>query len=236
MKVGIREAAAEMGVCMQTLRRWEAEGKIEGERTKGGYRRYDLAKLRGITPHKPDSKQTVCYARVSSQEQKGDLARQVAFLESYCAAQGWQFTTIQDLGSGLNYSKKGLWELIQISCQGRANRVVPANKDRLLGFGIDLIFALCEQFGCEVVIINSSETSSVEEELTKDVLEIITVFSARLYGSRSHKNKRMLEALVLAATEVAGGRFVAGCEVASKEQHPGFSHFLSHEPQPQDRP
>jgi putative resolvase len=65
----------------------------------------------------------------------------------------------------------------------------------LLRFGSELIFSLCEHFGTEVVIINRTEDSSFEEDLATDVLEIITVFSARLYGSRSHKNKKIVDEL-----------------------------------------
>lgn len=72
-------------------------------------------------------------------------------------------------------------------------------KDRLLRFGSELIFSLCEQFGIEVVIINKTESSTFEDDLAQDVLEIITVFSARLYGARNHKNKKLLDALKEAA-------------------------------------
>jgi putative resolvase len=75
------------------------------------------------------------------------------------------------------------------------NRLVITHKDRLLRFGSELIFSLCEHFGVEVIIINRTEDSSFEEDLAKDVLEIITVFSARLYGSRSPKNKIIIEQL-----------------------------------------
>jgi putative resolvase len=71
---------------------------------------------------------------------------------------------------------------------------VLTHKDRLLRFGAELIFTLCEVRQVEVVIINQGEDVSFEEELAKDVLEIITVFSARLYGARSHKNKKLIEA------------------------------------------
>ena len=77
------------------------------------------------------------------------------------------------------------------------------HKDRLLRFGAELVFSLCEHFGAEVVIINASEDASFEEDLVQDVLEIITVFSARLYGSRSHKNRSMVEALQAAAREIS---------------------------------
>ncbi len=144
------------------------------------------------------------YARVSSHDQKEDLVRQVALLESYCAANGWTYEILQDLGSGLNYHKKGLRLLIRRICSGEIGRLVITHKDRLLRFGSELVFSLCEQFGTEVVIINASEEASFEEELVSDVLEIITVFSARLYGSRSHKNKQVLDALREAAQEVSG--------------------------------
>ena len=78
---------------------------------------------------------------------------------------------------------------------GTKNDSSLTHKDRLLRFGSDLIFYLCQQFGTEVIIINRSEDSTFEEDLTKDVLEIITVFSAGLYGSRSHKNKQIIQQL-----------------------------------------
>ena len=206
MLVSIEEAARELGVWPETLRRWEAEGKIEPPmRTPGGRRRYDLARLRGLAPHKaPSSRQTILYARVSSHDQKEDLVRQVALLESFSAANGWTYEVLQDLGSGLNYHKKGLRLLIRRICKGEVGRLVITHKDRLLRFGSELVFSLCEQFGTEVVIINASEDCSFEEELVQDVLEMITVFSARLYGSRSHKDKQVLDALKAAANEVAG--------------------------------
>jgi predicted site-specific integrase-resolvase len=150
------------------------------------------------------SRVTIAYARVSSHDQREDLVRQVALLESFCAANGWTYETIQDLGSGLNYRKKGLPTLIRRICSGEVGRLVITHQDRLLRFGSDLVFSVCEQFGTEVVIVNASEEASFEDELVQDVLEIITVFSAHLYGSRSHTNKTMVEALKAAADEVAG--------------------------------
>lgn len=203
--VPIRIAARELGVDRVTLRRWERDGKIEPpDRTPSGQRRYDLAKLRHIAPRKGSSaRNTVAYARVSSHDQKDDLVRQVALLETFCAANGWPYEIIQDLGSGLHYRKKGLRTLISRICSGEVGRLVITHKDRLLRFGSDLVFSLCEHFGTEVVIVNASEEASFEDELVQDVLEIVTVFSARLYGSRGHKSKSMVEALKAAAEEVA---------------------------------
>jgi predicted site-specific integrase-resolvase len=202
MKVSIQKAAQELGVHQETLRRWEASGKIAVERTARGHRRYDLAKLRGITPRTPIDRATICYARVSSHDQKEDLIRQIAVLESFCAAHGWTYEVLQDLGSGLNYQKKGLKKLIKALCLGAVNRLVITHKDRLMRFGAELIFSLCESFGTEVVMINAKEEATFEDDLVQDVLEIITVFSARLYGARSRKNKKLLEALSEAANAI----------------------------------
>lgn len=205
MKVSIGQAAKELGVSISTLRRWEAEGKIQSERTPKGHRRYDINQLRGLKPYEASrtNRPTLCYARVSSHDQKEDLVRQVMLLETFCAANGWTYEVMQDLGSGLNYSKKGLRQLIKRICSGTVGRLVLTHKDRLLRFGSELIFSLCEEFNTEVVLINQGEQPlSIEEELAQDVLEIITVFSARLYGSRSHKNRKLVETLREAAEQL----------------------------------
>ena len=206
MRVRISEAARILGVSVDTLRRWEAAGKIEVERTPGGHRRYEVDQIKGIArnrPPDPSKRLTIGYARVSSRDQE-DLKRQAAVLSEFCARQGWVHEVIKDLGSGMNYNKKGLRLLIKRICSGEVGRLVVTHKDRLLRFGSDLVFAVCEQFGTEVVIINRSEDTSYEEDLVQDVLEIITVFSARLYGSRSHKNKKLVEKLRDTAEEIAG--------------------------------
>jgi predicted site-specific integrase-resolvase len=191
-KLSISEAAQLKGVSVSTLRRWESEGKLIPERTANGHRRYSINQLLDI---KPDNALTVCYARVSSHDQKNDLEQQKQVLELFCSTHGWQFQVIEDLGSGLNYSKRGLQRLIRMITDNQVERLVLTHKDRLLRFGSELIFSLCEHFGTEIVIINRTEDASFEEDLAKDVLEIITVFSARLYGSRSHKNKQIITEL-----------------------------------------
>ncbi len=193
--VSIGEAAQALGVSITTLRRWEAEGRLLAEHTAGGHRRYDLAKLlpERFRAAQQSRRKTVAYARVSSHEQKDDLARQTQVLELYCARQGWTFEVIADLGSGMNSRKKGLKRLLDAIIDGQVGRLVIAHKDRLLRFGAELVFAICEAKNVEVVILNQGEDTPFEEDLAKDVLEIITVFSARLYGSRSHWNQKRLD-------------------------------------------
>jgi excisionase family DNA binding protein len=193
--VSISEAAEALGVSVPTLRRWEASGKLVAEHTAGGHRRYDLAKLRPELFRAIDAakRKTVAYARVSSHDQKGDLERQKQVLQLYCARQGWTFEVVADLGSGMNYHKKGLKRLLGDIIDDQIGRLVIAHKDRLLRFGAELVFAICKAKKVEVVILNQGEDTTFEEDLAKDVLEIITVFSARLYGSRSHKNQKLLD-------------------------------------------
>ena len=202
--VAIGEASKALGVSITTLRRWEAEGRLVPERTPGGQRRYDLASLKPemfLSP--PLERKTIAYARVSSHDQKEDLLRQQQVLELYCAQQGWTFEVMADLGSGMNYNKKGLRRLLDEILNDKVGRLVIAHKDRLLRFGAELVFAICEAKGVEVLIINKGVDSTFEEDLAKDVLEIITVFSARLYGSRSRKNQKLIDGVKQAVEKAA---------------------------------
>lgn len=207
--VKIGEAAKMLGVSIETMRRWETSGElIPHRKTKGGTRYYDINKLRN---EENNEYPTVCYCRVSSHDQKQDLKRQQELLEAYCAAKGWRSMVISDLGSGMNYKKKGLQKLLEMILHRQIKRLVLTAKDRLVRFGSELVFTLCEIQGIEIVIIHQGEPATferggsagfprisnhaVEEELAADVLEIITVFSARLYGSRSKKNRKLMESL-----------------------------------------
>lgn len=111
LKIG--EAAEVLGVSAQTLRRWEREGELLPDRkSQGGTRYYDLDKLLGVRNIETDL--TIAYARVSSHDQKEDLKRQAERLEAYCLVKGWHFEIIQDLGSGMNYRKRGLKRLLDL--------------------------------------------------------------------------------------------------------------------------
>lgn len=200
--ISIGQAAKLLGVHVQTLRNWEKSGKLKPDSiSPGGTRRYNSDTIMRISGKElpqieKDDRVTIAYARVSSQDQKEDLRRQAQVLELYCAEHGYKYELITDLGSGMNYYKKGLTTLISRILDDGVKRLVLTHKDRLLRFGAELIFSICEAKGVEVVIINrGEEKASFEEDLAKDVLEIITVFSARLYGSRSGKNRKIIEKL-----------------------------------------
>lgn len=198
--LAIGQASKLLGVTIQTLRNWDKQGLLKpDELTRGGERRYKLETLRNVNKNiafNVDNLKTIAYARVSSHDQKDDLIRQVQVLELYCAKAGFKYEVIQDLGSGMNYYKKGLTKLLNLILDGQVKRLVLTHKDRLLRFGAELVFAICEAKNVEVIIINKGdENVKFEEELAKDVLEIITVFSARLYDSRSKKNKKLLDSM-----------------------------------------
>lgn len=201
-------AAKALGVHPDTLRRWEVSGKLVPERTPGGRRRYSHEQVATFNPlgiNRPAlERPTVAYARVSSHDQRKDLERQIQVLEMYCAAQGWSHRVISDLGSGMNYRKRGLRQLLDEILDDKVGRLVITHKDRLLRFGAELVFAICEAKNVEVVIINQGDERSFEEELASDVLEIVTVFSARLYGARSHKNRKLIEGVSAAVEAVTG--------------------------------
>lgn len=197
----IGQAAEIIGVSISTLRRWENEGSLFPDfRTKGVHRRYSIHRLKNeildLNDSTPDTsnRKTYIYARVSSHDQKLDLKRQELRLERHCELMGWEHEVISDLGSGINYKKKGLNKLIDLICRGKVQRLVLTHKDRLLRFGSPLLFKLCEFFGAEVVILEDKNNKSFEQELVADVIEVMTVFTASMHGKRSHKNKKLCAA------------------------------------------
>lgn len=190
----IREFAKLLGITPETLRVWEREGKIKPFRTKGKHRRYDDEMLRDLlNKSKPQvQKKTVLYARVSSTGQSDDLKRQINQLETFALSRGYCYEIYQDIGSGLNFNRKEFNRLIMEILSGKVLRVVVNYKDRLMRFGFELFEILCQTNNTDIVIINQTEVISFQEELTKDLIAIITTFSAKLYGARSHKNKRLI--------------------------------------------
>lgn len=199
--VKIGEAARVLGCSVKALRNWEANGELlPARKTQGGTRYYDMNELLNLGD---TDAPTVGYVRVSSHDQKADLDRQQEMLEAYCAAKGWRAEIIRDLGSGMNYSKNGLQRLLEMILRKQMRRLVITHKDRLLRFGAELVCTLCELQNIEVVMIHKGEQPRFEEELAQDVLEIITVFSARLYGSRSKKHRKLLTDLQASGDKIA---------------------------------
>lgn len=185
--LSIGQAAKRMAVSVVTLRRWHRLGILKpAMRTVGEHRRYAGQDISALLPQ--SERINVCYARVSSHDQKSDLETQVSFLQNYCTSRGIAPLIIQDLGSGLNFKKKGLNHLLRMILSKQVNTVYVTHKDRLLRFGSELLVNIARVFGTTIHFIEDP-VSTFEQTLAKDVLEIITVFSAKLYGARSHKKK-----------------------------------------------
>ena len=195
--LSIGEAAAALGVAVATLWRWHRQGRLlPVTRTLGGHRRYASDSVRATSDAEiSQAGKTICDARVSSHDQSAQLQTQAARLERHCHDVGFpNVEVVTDLGSGLNYRKKGLQHVLLQILRGRARRLVVVTKDRLLRFGSELLFQICRFFGVEVVVLDAAADISREQQLTEDLVEILTVFSSRLYGSRSRKNLKALAA------------------------------------------
>lgn len=191
--MSIGKFAKKVGVNVVTLRRMEKSGElIPFHVSSGGTRYYSVEQLKYFGKTSNTQKIVVGYCRVSTPSQKDDLENQVNNVKSYMIAKGYQFEIITDIGSGINYNKKGLKLLIDKISNQEVNRVVILYKDRLVRFGFELIEYLCEINHVELEIIDHTEKSK-EEELTDDLIQIITVFANRLYGQRSKKTKRLID-------------------------------------------
>ena len=181
--LAIGEFAKSVGVSVCTVRRWCRTGKIqESFRTPGRHRRFAVSLIDTLAG-KTEPRISIGYSRVSSHDQKSDLVTQSERLKCHADQ------VIEDLGSGLNCKKRGLKQLLKLLLERKVSTLTLTHKDRLLRFGHELIFQVCRWAGTDVVILEDPEVVSFEEELCKDVLTLMTVFSARLYGKRSHKNQ-----------------------------------------------
>ena len=177
--------ARQYGVSPSTIRRWCAQGKLQCCRTLGGHRRFEVCEQEQPQETTPE-RMVVGYARVSSHGQKDDLDRQVQRLKLHGCDR-----IISDIGSGLNCCKPGLKLLVNLLMEGRIERLVVVQEDRLLRFGVNLIRQICTRRHTEFLILDSSVVTSFEEELARDVITLMTVFCARLYGRRSGRNKKI---------------------------------------------
>ena len=169
-----------------TLRSWESKNLIEAIKTPSGQRLYNIDSYVGKFIDKTESKKRTnyIYARVSSKGQKDDLKTQIQLLSLKFPS----YEVISDIGSGLNYNRKGLKTILDKCLQGDIGQVVVTYKDRLCRFGFDAFEYLINKSGGKLVVLNDI-TSSPQEEMVKDLTSIIHVFSCRLYGLRRYKKE-----------------------------------------------
>ena len=178
-----------IGRTTNTLQKWDREGKLSAHRNPITNRRYythdQFLAYRGLVA--PEQGLTIAYARVSGVAQKPNLANQVKALETYCQDHRIQVDEwMQDIGSGLNYKRKQFNRLMERIELGQVRRLLIAHRDRLVRFGYEYFEAFCERHHTAIVVING-EAMSPEQELVRDLIAIVTVFSARLHGLRSYR-------------------------------------------------
>ncbi|MTK10724.1 MAG: IS607 family transposase [Clostridiaceae bacterium] len=196
----IGEFAELIGKTEQTLRNWDKNGTLKPHHVaKSGYRYYSQEQLNHFFGFKnnnaPQKRKIIGYCRVSSNKQKDDLERQIENVKTYMIAKGYSFEIISDIGSGINYNKKGLNQLVELITTSQVEKIVILYKDRLLRFGFELIENLCSQFNTVIEIIDNTE-KTIDAELVEDLIQIVTVFSCRLQGKRANKAKKMIKELL----------------------------------------
>jgi predicted site-specific integrase-resolvase len=185
----ISEFAKRVGRSVQTVRRWEKEGRLEAKRLPSGHRYFDESDVRALLGIAPDKKDTVVYCRVSSAGQKDDLASQVRAMEEYCRGAGIPVDVwMQEIGGGMNFKRKHFLHLIDRIQRGEIKKLLIAHKDRLMRFGFDLFHHMATENGCEIVVMNQ-ESHSPQQEMVEDLMAIVHTFSCRLYGMRKYKKQ-----------------------------------------------
>lgn len=202
-KVSISKASEILGVSKSTLRRWDEEGRLKPIRKeKGGHRRYDtdvLDAYQGIAKEEATRDLGVAvYCRVSSADQKsrGDLERQKLRLLEYCATQHYRVDYIMDeVGSDMNDKRKKLRKLMKLAKEHKFSKLVIERCDSLTRFNYELLVEYFESHGVQIEYLDTVPGTSFETDLVKDILSIIMVFSAKLYGKRSNENKLKMKGL-----------------------------------------
>lgn len=187
-----------VGKSIQTLRLWDSQGKLKPHHvTEGRHRYYSEQQINQVLqlPLVIKDKKVIGYCRVSSNKQKDDLERQIENVKTYMIAKGYSFQIISDIGSGINYNKKGLNQLIDMITNSEVEKIVILYRDRLLRFGFEIIENLCNKYETTIEIIDNTEKTE-KQELVEDLIQIVTVFSCRLQGKRANKAKKMIKELL----------------------------------------
>jgi predicted site-specific integrase-resolvase len=175
---------------VRTLQQWDYDGKLTAYRTPTNRRYYTHDQyLEYIGIKAKEESKTVVYLRVSSPSQKNDLKNQRKSLEEFCKNSGIAINEwYQDIGSALNYKRLQFAKLLEEVEQGKVKIIVIAHKDRLVRFGFEWVEEFCVRHGAKIITMEN-ETLSPEQEIVKDILTILHVFSCRIYGLRKYKDE-----------------------------------------------
>lgn len=181
--VSVRKACEVFGVSPNTIRKWGDLGLVECKRTPTNHRVFNVSS-NYLYDKKIQTKKSYIYARASSKKQEQDLCRQISFLQDKFPG----YTVIKDIGSGLNYKRKGLLKLIDESGKGKVHEIVVFSKDRLCRFGFELLEHLFTKNNTKLLVYDKTDKSP-EEEFTEDILAILQVFACRWNGKRKYRTK-----------------------------------------------
>ncbi|MGW9193056.1 IS607 family transposase [Micromonospora chersina] len=187
----IGEFAKRVGRSVSTVRRWEVEGRITARRLPSGQRYFDDSDVRRVLQpgFDADRRKVVVYCRVSSPEQKVDLASQVAAMQQFCLARGLAVDEwISEVGGGMDLHREMFLALMDAVDRGEVATLVVAHQDRLARFGFDLVEHLAARGGCEIVVANQ-ESLSPQQEMVEDLLAVVHTFSCRLDGLRRYEKE-----------------------------------------------
>lgn len=189
--ISIGKFAKKVGLTTASLRRMHESGEcVPYHITKGGTRYYSLDQLKDFSTADRKKKLVIGYCRVSTSSQKDDLETQINNIKSYMYAKGYEFEIISDIGSGIDYKKKGLQELLNKINNQDVSKIIILNKDKLIGFGFELIEYLCKVNDVEIEIIDNTKQS--KKEISDNLVQIVTIFANCLYGQRSKKTKQLI--------------------------------------------
>ena len=181
--INTKQAKKILGVHSNTLRSWANAGKIKCIRGPGNHRLYDVDDFLKRQEGK-DNRRAIIYARVSSKNQKDDIENQIRYLRERYP----KYELIEDVGSGLNFKRKGFITLLESIMRGTVAEVVVSHRDRLCRFGFEIINIIAKQNNTKILVLDNTQLSPAEE-LTRDLISIIHVFSCRIYGLRKYTNK-----------------------------------------------
>jgi hypothetical protein len=190
-----KKAIEKLGVNIVTLRDWEKKGKIEAIRTAGGHRLYNVEKylkeqkkekIKDESEFEEDDEERkkICYIRVSTNGQKDDLERQRKYMKKKYP----EYEIIEDIGSGINFNRRGLRKIIKMAISGKIKKIVVAHKDRLTRFGYELIEDIIKEYSDGEIILDDKKNKEKDpqEEIVEDVLQILNVYTAKMNGLRKY--------------------------------------------------
>ena len=188
--LSIGKMAKSLGVTEQTLRNWDKSGRLKPAYVaETGYRYYSdeqLAKAKGLFYEGSHERYVLGYCRVSTKKQSENLDTLIECVRQYCIAKGYSFKIITDIGSGINYNKRGLQDLLSKVMNNEVSRIVVMYKDRLVRFGFELIEYVCKYHNVEIEVIDLTEKFG-QEELKDDLIQITTDFNSKLADRRLNK-------------------------------------------------